>query len=109
MADQLDQLAAALAEERRALLEQDVPRLLDSSQMKRAALEALESNPVQGQGARVAELHEDNRLNGVLLARRMREVELVLHHLGQPHETAPGYNAQGQQQQVTPRRVLAVA
>jgi len=104
----LDQLAAALAAERRALLEQDVPQLLESSQNKRAALQALESNPPHGQDERLAELGEANRFNATLLTRRRREVDLILQSLG-VDEPVPAYDAQGHSQKMAPRRVLAVA
>jgi len=104
----LDQLAAALAEERCALLEQDVPGLMASSQTKRAALQALESEPPHGQPERLLELFEENRLNGTLLARRRREVELMLQHLV-PNENACGYDARGQSRTPISQRVLAVA
>jgi len=104
----LDQLAAALAEERRALLEQDVSGLLESSQSKRAALQMLESDPPREQNERLEELARENRFNGTLLSRRRREVEMLLGYLGrqqQPH----AYDAQGQTQKLPLQRVLAVA
>jgi len=104
----LDQLAAALAAERRALLEQDVPQLLDSSHAKRAALQALQADPPHGQGERLAELFEENQRNGTLLTRRRREVDLLLQHLGLD-ESVLGYDAQGQSQKPASRRVRAVA
>jgi len=104
----LDQLLAALAEERRALLEQDVPSLLASSQSKHALLQALESEPPHGQRERLMELFEENRLNGTLLARRRREVELLLQHLT-PNENSAGYDARGQSRTPISQRVLAVA
>jgi len=104
----LDQLAAVLAEERRALLEQDVPRLLESSQAKRTTLQVLEADPPHGQDERLAELFEENRLNGVLLTRRRREVEVMLQCLGM-NESILGYDAQGQSRKLPTRRMLAVA
>jgi len=104
----LDQLADALAEERTALLERDVQRLLHSNQTKRAALQSLESNPPHGQDERLAELFENNRLNGALLARRRQDVDVMLRSLSQ-HESVPAYNAHGQSQPMPLRRMLAVA
>jgi len=104
----LEQLAGALAEERAALLERDVQRLAHSSQSKRAALQALESNPPDERDERLPELIEANRFNGALLARRRHEVEATLRHLG-GDDNIPAYDAHGQCHQTQPRRVLAVA
>src|SRR5690606_13613019 len=70
----LDRRAAALADERRALLDHDVELLMRSTGEKLAALRELEDAVPQGQGERLAELAEANRRNGALLARRRREV-----------------------------------
>jgi len=104
----LTQLADALAEERHALLEHDAQRLLNASQVKHSALQALDASPPAGEDERLLELAEANRMNGVLVARRRRELELTLRHLGQQEETA-GYDAQGQSRNRPPQRVLAVA
>jgi len=104
----LDQLATALAEERRALLAQDVPGLLASSQSKRAALQALESEPAHGQHERLEELARENRFNGTLLSRRRREVEMLLGYFGQQQQPH-AYDARGQTQKTPLQRVLAVA
>ncbi|MCR6687118.1 flagellar protein FlgN [Pseudoxanthomonas sp.] len=104
----LDRLASALAEERRALLDHDVELLVRSTQEKLVALRALESDLPDGRGERLAELAEVNRSNGALLARRRREVNWALRHLGRA-ESAPEYDAQGQAQQLQARRDLAVA
>lgn len=104
----LDRLAHALAEERRALLDHDVELLVRSTHDKLAALRELESDPPDGQAERLAELAEANRRNGALLARRRREVNWALRHLGRA-ESAPAYDAQGQAQQLHSRRDLAVA
>ncbi|MBD9368327.1 flagellar protein FlgN [Xanthomonas sp. XNM01] len=104
----LDRLAAALAEERRALLDHDVELLVRSTQDKLAALRALEAEVPGDQQTRLAELAEANRSNGALLARRRREVNWALRHLGRS-ESAPAYDAQGQSQQLRARRDIAVA
>jgi len=104
----LDRLAAALADERRALLDHDVELLMRSTGEKLAALRELEDAVPQGQGERLAELAEANRRNGALLARRRREVNWALRHLGRA-ESAPAYDANGQAQQLHARRDLAVA
>ncbi len=104
----LDRLAAALAEERRALLDHDVELLVRSTQDKLAALQALEAQVPGGREVRLAELAEANRSNGALLARRRREVNWALRHLGRS-ESAPAYDAQGQSQQLNSRRDIAVA
>jgi len=104
----LERLAHALAEERRALLEHDVELLVNSTQDKLAALRELESCPPDGSAERLAELAEANRRNGALLARRRREVNWALRHLGRV-ESAPEYDAHGVTQQLPTRRSLAVA
>jgi len=102
----LDQLADALAEEHRALLEHDAQGLLHAGQLKLAALQALESAPPDTEDQRLSELAETNRMNGALLVRRRREVDLTLRQLGQ-HDN--GYDAQGLSRKTPPQRVLAVA
>jgi len=104
----LDRLAAALADERRALLDHDVELLMRSTAEKLAALRELEEALPQGQAERLAELAEANRRNGALLARRRREVNWALRHLGRA-ESAPAYDAHGQTQQLRASRDLAVA
>jgi flagellar biosynthesis/type III secretory pathway chaperone len=104
----LDRLAHALAEERRALLDHDVELLVRSTHDKLAALRELESALPDGSAQRLAELAEANRSNGALLARRRREVNWALRHLGRA-ESAPEYDAQGQSQHLHARRNLAVA
>ncbi|KAF1685575.1 flagellar protein FlgN [Pseudoxanthomonas broegbernensis] len=103
----LDRLAAALAEERRALLDHDIELLVRSTQEKLAALRELETDLPDGLAERLVELAENNRSNGALLARRRREVNWALRHLGRA-ESAPEYDAQGQSQQLQARRDLAV-
>ncbi len=104
----LDRLAAALADERRALLDHDVDLLMRSTGEKLAALRELEGAVPQDQAARLAELAEANRRNGALLARRRREVNWALRHLGRA-ESAPAYDAHGQAQQLQACRDLAIA
>jgi hypothetical protein len=106
--DALDRLAAALADERRALLDHDIELLVRSTHDKLAALRRLEADLPNGRAERLSELSEVNRSNGALLARRRREVNWALRHLGRA-ESAPAYDAQGQAQQLQARRELAVA
>lgn len=106
----LDQLAAALAEERRAILEHDVEALVRSTQEKLTALRALEAQPPQGDAAfdaRLRELSELNQANGALLARRRREVNWALRHLGRSESTG-AYDAHGQTDTISRSRPLAV-
>ena len=92
----LDVLESALNEERRALLDHDVEALLRSTQAKLDALRAAER---AGTGAadipRVMALSELNHANGALLARRRREVNWALRHLGRIDADAV-YDANGQ-------------
>lgn len=83
----LDALESALQAERRALLEHDVEALLRSTQAKLDALRAAERTAGAADAARVTELHELNRANAVLLARRRREVAWTLRHLGRAEST----------------------
>lgn len=106
--DALDRLAAALADERRALLDHDVELLMRSTAGKLAALRELGEDLPHGQAGRLGELAEANRRNGALLARRRREVNWALRHLGRA-ESAPDYDARGQSQQLHARRDLAIA
>ncbi|WP_374249564.1 flagellar protein FlgN [Thermomonas sp.] len=93
----LDALESALQAERRALLEHDVDALLRSTQAKLDALTAAERVAGPDDMARVEELHEMNRANAVLLARRRREVAWTLRHLGRTDSgavyTGSGYSA----------------
>ena len=90
----LDALESALQAERRALLEHDVDALLRSTQAKLEALSAAERIADASDLARVGELHELNRANAVLLARRRREVAWTLRHLGR-NEANGVYNGAG--------------
>lgn len=95
-ADALDSLEQALQAERRALLAHDVDALLDSTQAKLRALRQVEALPLRGNDpARVSALGELNRANSILLARRRREVNWALRHLGRVESTGV-YDAGGQ-------------
>lgn len=92
----LDALERALADERRALLENDAEALMQSTQAKLAALRLAETlSPAQSDAPRVQALSELNRANGILLARRRREVSWALRHLGRV-ESSGVYDAGGQ-------------
>jgi len=106
--DRLDALAAALEEERCALLEYDIQRLMHASQVKLDALHALESDPPAGQDERLAELLEANHINGAVLAQRRRDLGRTLRTLRQLDD-APGYDAHGRGHSWQNRRSLAVA
>ncbi len=109
----LQRLSTALGEERRAILEHDVEALVRCTQEKLEALRALEAAaagfgfPDELQG-RLSELAEMNHANGILLARRRREVNWALRHLGRS-ESNGAYDAQGQTSTVSAIRPLAVA
>lgn len=94
--DALTELEHALHEERRALLENDVEALLRSTQTKLAAVRVLQNVPAGAADAdRVTRLNELNQANHILLARRRREVNWALRHLGRV-ESAGVYDASGQ-------------
>lgn len=91
----LDALADALAAERQALLDHDVDGLVRANEAKLDALRALEASPPPpASQERVAALSELNRANGVLLARRRREVRWALRQLGRA-ESQHEYDARG--------------
>ena len=104
----LDRLAAALADERRALLEHDIELLVRSTRDKLESLRHLEADLPSGRGERLAELAEANRSNGALLARRRREVSWALRQLGRS-EASSAYDAKGQAHLLHTRKPLAVA
>lgn len=108
MGDPLQRLSEALDREQRALAEHDVAALVAATSTKLDALRELERNPPLEQAGRLKELAERNQANGVLLARRRREVNWALRQLGRS-EDAPAYDARGQAQMVHARRPLAVA
>ena len=92
----LDVLEDALNAERRALLDHDVEALLLSTQAKLEALRAAERAGATADDApRVLALSELNHANGALLARRRREVNWALRHLGRLDADAL-YDANGQ-------------
>lgn len=106
--DPLERLSDALEGERQALIGHDVQALVRATGAKLEALRALEAAiPVQ-HAERMQELAERNRANGVLLARRRREVNWALRQLGRS-EDASAYDASGQSQWLHARRPLAIA
>ncbi len=106
--DPLERLSDALDGEQRALIEHDVAALVAATGKKLEALRELERQPPLHNADRLKELAERNHANGVLLARRRREVNWALRQLGRS-EAAPAYDAKGQAQTVHARRPLAVA
>ncbi|PBJ81904.1 flagellar protein FlgN [Lysobacteraceae bacterium NML93-0399] len=104
----LERLATALADEREALIGHDVDALMRSTQNKIVALRELEAVPSGEISGPLAELAEFNRANGALLARRRREVNWALRHLGRM-DSAPAYDAQGRAASTPLPRELAVA
>lgn len=108
MGDPLERLSDALDGEQRALIEHDVAALVAATGKKLEALRELERQPPLHNADRLKELAERNHANGVLLARRRREVNWALRQLGRS-EAAPSYDAKGQAQTVHARRPLAVA
>lgn len=110
MDDLLDTLGAALAEERRAILDHDVEALMRSTQAKLATLRQLEARAPGADAsfdARLRELSEANQANGALLSRRRREVNWALRHLGRS-ESSGAYDAHGQTDTITRSRPLGV-
>ncbi|MCL6711248.1 hypothetical protein M8R20_30075 [Pseudomonas sp. R2.Fl] len=109
---QFERLASALAEERRAILEHDVEALVCTTREKLAALRELESRMPASASTpfeqRLRELSEANQSNGALLARRRREVNWALRHLGRS-ESSGAYDANGQTEVLRGSRPIAVA
>lgn len=103
----LDALERALHEERRALLEHDVDALLGSTQAKLAALRQAEAAMATGDTERVIALSALNQANGALLARRRREVNWSLRHLGRV-DADTVYDASGQSGAKPQARCLGV-
>ncbi|MDI9237404.1 flagellar protein FlgN [Lysobacter sp. LF1] len=104
----LEALERALHEERRALLEHDVDALLVSTQAKLVALRQAEAVSVAaGDSQRVIALSELNQANGALLARRRREVNWSLRHLGRLDADSV-YDASGQSGAKPQARCLGV-
>lgn len=104
----VERLATALADEREALLGGDAGSLLLATQEKLAALRELEAGMDPAVADRISELAEINRANGALLARRRRELNWALRHLGRT-EGMNGYNAAGGLELAPRMRDLAVA
>lgn len=104
----VERLAAALADEREALVGGQPEALMAAIQAKLAALRELEAGIDPEIAARVAELAEANRANGALLARRRREVNWALRCLGRS-ESAPAYDHSGGIERARGPRALAVA
>lgn len=104
----LQALEQALNAERRALLEHDVNALLSSTAAKLAALRRAEALPSgEAEVERLTVLRAFNQANGVLLARRRREVSWALRHLGRVESTGM-YNASGQPDARPQARCLGV-
>lgn len=94
--DALAELEQALQAERLALLDHDVEALLQSTQVKLAAVRAVQALPPSAVAPeRVRALSDLNQANHVLLTRRRREVGWALRHLGRV-ESAGVYDASGQ-------------
>ncbi len=104
----VERLAKALADEREALLGGDAASLLRATHEKLAALRELEAGLDPAMAGQLAELAELNRANGALLARRRRELNWALRHMGRT-ESTPGYNASGGMALAPRMRALAVA
>ena len=104
----LERLATALADEREAPIGHDVDALMRSTRDKIVALRELETASDGTLSGPLSELAELNRANGALLARRRREVNWALRHMGRT-ESAPAYDALGRVEVNSSRRDLAVA
>lgn len=92
----LEALEQALGAERRALLAHDVDALLSSTAAKLVALRRAEALPPEAALVeRVTELRTLNQANSVLLARRRREVNWALRHMGRVEATGV-YDSSGQ-------------
>lgn len=92
----LEALEQALGAERAALLAHDVDGLLSSTAAKLVALRRAEALPPEPAIVeRVTQLRALNQANSVLLARRRREVNWALRHLGRVESTGV-YDSTGQ-------------
>jgi len=89
----LQQLQQALEDERQALIAHDAQALLTATEQKLQALQILEAQPPIGQADFLQQLADRNRANGQLLARRRREIDWALRHLGRSEGMA--YDASG--------------
>jgi len=92
----LEQLQQALADERQALIAHDAQALIIATECKLDALQKLEAHPPIEQARYLRELADRNHANGLLLARRRREIDWALRYLGRSDSNA--YNANGQAQ-----------
>lgn len=107
-AEAMDALAAALEAESRALIDNDADRLLSANDAKLVALRQLQLGAGAGVSPqRLHELMERNRANGVLLARRQRQVRWALRHLGRV-DGQQNYGANGRVATYTERRALGI-
>jgi hypothetical protein len=109
----LDDLAAALAAERSALLQRDAEALRAACAAKNECLRRLvqvdDAHFVPGPHAeQLAALADLNRANGELIARRRRDAEWALSRLGRS-VSAPAYQASGTLDATTGSRDLALA
>lgn len=85
----LSALDQALDSERSALITSDAETLMNANEAKLAALRQLEAlHPEPQWHDQIRRLMERNRANGVLLARRQREVRWALRHLGRSDNQA---------------------
>lgn len=102
----IDALAKALDDESVALARNDAERLLEANRAKLAALTELQGSPAPLESHdRLRELMERNRANGLLLARRQREVRWALRHLGRT-EVSGSYARDGRLSSASSGRAL---
>lgn len=93
--DLIDRLGRALDAEHQALLRNDNEALLRANEAKLQALDGLQRQPPAASNReQLQALMERNRRNGVLLARRQRQVRWALRHLGRI-EAQADYRADG--------------
>lgn len=91
----LNALEHALDHERSALIASDADALMQANEAKLAALRQLEAMNAEEQWyPQLKKLMERNRANGVLLARRQREMRWALRHLGRS-DSNNSYGADG--------------
>jgi len=84
----LEQLQQALADEQHALIEYDAAALMAATECKLQALQWLEAHPPVEHAHYLRELAQRNNANGLLLARRRREIDWALRYLGRSENTA---------------------
>ena len=108
VAQAIEALANALEDERQALGRNDAEALMEANRAKLSALNVLEGHPPPPEShARLRELMERNRANGMLLARRQREVRWALRHIGRS-ETGAGYARDGRLAPAVAARALGI-